>query len=110
RRPRAPPPPAGAVQGKIGAAVESPFARTATRRGYIMPDKPLYQPGETIWFRADLRQTTTLAAATNVGVTVQLVTPRGAIALQKRVMAQGGVAANDFEIPAEAEGGEFILR
>src|SRR5262249_4279490 len=86
-RPRATLRPAGALQRKIEAAVESHFGRTATRRGYIMTDKPLYQPGETIWFRADLRQTATFAPAGNVGVNMQLVSPPGAVVLPKPVLA-----------------------
>src|SRR4051812_21299990 len=42
---------------KIDAAIASHFAGHATQRAYLMTDKPLYQPGETIWFRADLRAT-----------------------------------------------------
>ncbi|MEO7733666.1 MAG: hypothetical protein ABIY55_22065, partial [Kofleriaceae bacterium] len=44
---------------KLDAAIASHFASHATRRSYLMTDKPLYQPGETIWFRADLRATGT---------------------------------------------------
>src|SRR5688500_11981723 len=46
--------PATDTQRKIDAAVDGFFQRAATRRGYIMTDKPLYQPGETVWFRAEL--------------------------------------------------------
>ena len=48
---------------KIDAAIASHFQRHATQRSYVMTDKPLYQPGETIWFRADLRSTGTLVGA-----------------------------------------------
>src|SRR5262249_32079864 len=34
----------------------------------------------------------------------------GAVVLQKRVLARAGVAANDFEIPSDAEGGEFVVK
>src|SRR5690242_10062275 len=48
---------------QLDAAIASHFERHATRRSYLMTDKPLYQPGETIWFRADLRATGTLVGA-----------------------------------------------
>ena len=55
--------PAALVRGETGPldqAIESHFEAASTRRTYVMTDKPLYQPGETIWFRADLRATKTL--------------------------------------------------
>src|SRR5262249_12623877 len=93
---------------RIDEAIASYFQSSSTKRAYLMPDKPLYQPGESIWVRADLRATGTLAGATS-GVTVQLVSPRGATVAQKRVMAQNGIAQADFELAAEIEGGEYKL-
>jgi len=75
--PRADLSPASDVQRKIDSAIDGHFARAATRRGWVMTDKPLYQPGETVWFRAELRQSATLVAGPQVGVTAQLVSPRG---------------------------------
>src|ERR1043166_5126495 len=75
-----------------------------------MTDKPLYQPGETIWFRADLRATGTLVGAPPIGLTLQLVSPRGAIAMQKRLQAAGGVAQNDFALASDLEGGEYTIQ
>jgi hypothetical protein len=98
------------IQKKVDAALDAFFARTASRRTYIMTDKPLYQPGETVWFRVDLRNTATFTAMAPSGITVELVTPRGATAVRKRVLVQNGFGANDFLIPAEAEGGEFEIR
>ncbi len=77
---------------QIDQQLASYFERTATRRSYIMTDKPLYQPGETIWWRADLRSTgTMIGGGTNParGVLMQLVSPRGAIAMQKRAELPG---------------------
>jgi hypothetical protein len=75
-----------------------------------MTDKPLYQPGETIWFRADLRATRTLVGGPPTGLSVQLVSPRGAIVSQKRVLVQNGVARNDFALAPELEGGEYTIQ
>ena len=72
------------------------FQGHATKRAYVMTDKPLYQPGETIWFRADLRQTATLTAKGNLGINATLTSPRGAIVSQKRTLSTNGVAQNDF--------------
>src|SRR6185436_11669648 len=95
---------------KIDAAIASYFQRHATQRGYLMTDKPLYQPGETIWFRADLRATGTLVGSAPTGLTMQLISPRGAIAMQKRIQSANGVAQNDFVLAPDIEGGEYTIQ
>ena len=90
-------------------AISSYFARSGTRRSYIQTDKPLYQPGETIWFRADLRATGTLLGQTS-GLTMQLVSPRGAVVATKRVLAKDGVGANDFALAPDLDGGEYTIK
>ncbi len=99
-----------AASEKIEHAIETHYQQSATRRSYLMTDKPLYQPGESIWLRVDLRATGTLAAAAPTGMNVQLVSPRGAVAAQRRILAQNGVGQGDFELPAEIEGGEYTLQ
>ena len=93
----------------LDAAIASFYEASITKRTYIMTDKPLYQPGETIWFRADLRATGTLQGGTPVGLTMTLTSPCGAIVAQKRVLSQAGLARNDFKLPDEIEGGEYTL-
>jgi hypothetical protein len=86
------------------------FQRNATQRAYVMTDKPLYQPGETIWFRADLRATASLVQKNQMGMNAMLMSPRGAMVAQKRILAKDGVAANDFELSPDIEGGEYTLQ
>ena len=76
---------------------------------YVMTDKPLYRPGETIWFRT-WEVDRALGAAASQGVTVQLVDPRGGVAVEKRVKAVAGSAYNDIALPATLAGGRYILR
>src|SRR5512134_3111359 len=71
--------PATDHQRKIDDVIDAHFGRAATTRGYVMTDKPLYQPGETVWFRTDLVAASTLTAAGARGTTVQLISPRGAV-------------------------------
>ena len=80
-----------AATEKIDRAIETHYETSGTRRSYLMTDKPLYQPGETVWFRVDLRATGTLAPATPTGMTLELVSPRGAVAARKRIQAQNGL-------------------
>jgi hypothetical protein len=95
---------------KLDKAITSYYSAQAGQRTYIQTDKPLYQPGETIWFRADLRWAKTLAGGTPTGITMQLVSPRGSVVASKRVLSQAGVARNDFPLDASIEGGEYTLQ
>jgi hypothetical protein len=95
---------------KLDRAIAIYFATLGTQRTYLQTDKPLYQPGETIWFRADVRATRTLTGGPPGGATVQLVSPRGAVVATKRVLVQDGVARNDFALAADLEGGEYAIQ
>lgn len=95
--------------GKLDGKVVDYLSRAQTRRAYLMTDKPLYQPGETIWLRADLRVTGTLKGQ-STGANLSLVSPRGAVVAQKRVMASDGVAQNDFALAPDLEGGEYTIQ
>jgi hypothetical protein len=95
---------------RIDRAIETHYEAHATRRSYVMTDKPLYQPSESIWFRIDLRATGTLAAAAPTAMEVQLVSPRGAVTAQKRLYAENGVGQSDFALPDGLEGGEYTLQ
>src|SRR5689334_11059248 len=87
---------AGLAPKKLGPAagldkaITTYYGSQRSQRTYIQTDKPLYQPGETIWFRADLRTAKTMVGDNPVGVTLQLISPRGSIVATKRVLAQGG--------------------
>ena len=95
----------------LSKAVEKALAKQETRRTFVMTDKPLYRPGEVVWFRAFELQAKTLAAMTaDHGVTFQLFDPSGSKVMEKRVLSQAGVAANDFELPASIAGGKYRLR
>jgi uncharacterized protein YfaS (alpha-2-macroglobulin family) len=95
---------------KMSSLIGDYFKRNPTQRSYVMTDKPLYQPGETIWFRADLRATRTFVAKGDMGMNAMLMSPRGAIVAQKRVLAKQGVAQNDFALSPDLEGGEYTIQ
>jgi hypothetical protein len=99
-----------AAAAKLDKAIATYFGGLATQRAYIQTDKPLYQPGETVWFRADVRPAKTLVGGAPHGVTMQLLSPRGAVVATKRVLAQNGVARNDFALAADADGGEYTIQ
>ncbi|MFH1807955.1 MAG: MG2 domain-containing protein [Pseudomonadota bacterium] len=102
---------AGDAQKGFVQKADGYFAHNPSKRIYIQLDKPLYQPGETIWFRAlAVNSTSLIDMASGQGLSAQLISPKGAVVLQKRVQLQRGYAASDFDLPEEVQGGEYILK
>jgi len=98
-------------QKRLAALVDDFHRRSATNRFYVHTDKPLYQPGETVWFRVwELATQTMMTPQDGHGVRVELVSPKGASVLDKRIQGQAGLVTNDFEIPDSVQGGEYTLR
>lgn len=100
-----------AVRAKdLPRLIASHFDGHVGRHLYIQVDKPLYKPGETIWFKTWDMQARTLAGFPIAQTTVELISPKGASVLKKRLHVSAGTASNDFELPAEVQGGEYTLR
>ncbi|MBI2377225.1 MAG: hypothetical protein HYV07_24710 [Deltaproteobacteria bacterium] len=101
----------GAPHEALSRRIPSWFGSHPTRRVYVQLDKPLYQPGETIWVKSWNLETRGLAnASAGSRLTYQLINPKGAVAAQKLVAEANGMATNDLELPAGVEGGEYKLR
>ncbi len=101
----------GANNKNLPTLIGRYFEDHVGRRFYIQVDKPLYKPGETIWFKTwDLHARTLSGANAVQASTVELVSPKGATVLRKRLRSASGSATNDFELPAEVQGGEYTLR
>lgn len=97
---------------RLKQGIDSYFAGHLGHRLYVQVDKPLYKPGETLWFRLwELGARDLDGAAGKTGRSrMQLISPKGAVVLDKWLQSEDGFATNDFEIPAEAQGGEYLLR
>ncbi|MDP1978343.1 MG2 domain-containing protein [Undibacterium sp.] len=95
---------------ELPALINSYFDTHESRNLYIQVDKPLYKPGETIWFKSwDLKARNLAGSAINES-TAELISPKGASVIKKRLRVEAGGAANDFELPPEAQGGEYKIR
>lgn len=99
-----------ALNKDLPKILESYFDGNAGHNLYLQVDKPLYKPGETIWFKSWNLKSRTLTGVDNNDTTMELISPKGAIVLKKRLHVTAGSAENAFDIPAEAQGGEYKLR
>ncbi|MFZ6641865.1 MG2 domain-containing protein [Undibacterium sp. TC4M20W] len=95
---------------ELPALINSYFDTHESRNLYIQVDKPLYKPGETIWFKSWDLKARNLTGSETQAATVELISPKGASVIKKRLRVEAGSAANDFELPAEAQGGEYKIR
>lgn len=95
------------IAESVGRVANSP----QSVRGYVQLDKALYKPGETIWARSWLLRPGDVANSNQFGqVTFQLVSPRGAVVVEKIFAAQQGVVNGEIDLPPGAQGGEYKLR
>ncbi|MCW5806040.1 MAG: hypothetical protein KIT31_26985 [Deltaproteobacteria bacterium] len=99
-----------AAAAKLDRALDAFDAKLGGRRGYLAVDKPLYQPGETIWYRLFDLTAAELGSAEPAALKVQLIGPRGTV-VTERVAATGERGAGgDFVLAPDLAGGEYILR
>ncbi|MFZ6654815.1 MG2 domain-containing protein [Undibacterium sp. TJN19] len=95
---------------ELPALINSYFDTHEGRNLYIQVDKPLYKPGETIWFKSWDLKARNLTGAAIEQATVELISPKGSSVIRKRLRVDAGSSANDFELPPEAQGGEYKIR
>ncbi len=80
-------------------------------RLYIQTDKPLYKPGETIWFAAHLRTTKDFSQNTPSEIVhVQIENPQGQQIFAHRLIAEAGIAAGDVQLAEQAVGGMYRIK
>src|SRR5690606_759818 len=78
---------------------------------YISVDKPIYRPGETMWFRSwEVSLKNYYNFNYGHGGTFQLIEPRRSVVQGKLVYANGVGAWIDFGLDANLVGGEYTLR
>lgn len=83
----------------------------AQERMYIQTDKPLYKPGETIWFAAHLRATKDFAKNTpSEIVRVKIENPQGQSIFHHRLIVEEGIAAGEFQLGEDAVGGMYRIK
>ncbi|MFN8396983.1 MAG: MG2 domain-containing protein [Bacteroidia bacterium] len=80
-------------------------------RVYLQFDKPIYNPGDDIWFAAYVRDGKTMKRSTKSDILyVDLINPKGGVQEKIKLVAQDGVAKGDFHLDTEALGGMYKIK
>lgn len=80
-------------------------------RIYLQFDKPMYEPGDNIWFSAFIRDASTMKASGKSDIVyIELLNPKGTIEKKISIIAKNGIAAGDFNLDNEALGGIYKVR
>lgn len=78
---------------------------------YLQLDRSLYEPGESVWFSAYVRDANTLQASTKSEVVyVELLNAKDGVEQKLTLLAQGGSAAGTFLLPESLKGGQYTLK
>ena len=68
-----------------------------SERLYVQFDKPFYEPGETIWLLAFIREGESLKASGKSDIVhVEFINPKGTVEKTINLIAKKGIAAGDF--------------
>jgi hypothetical protein len=101
-----------AVHGDSREEVETPLAVDPVRYAtHASTDKPLYQPGETVYYRSLTLSRFGLAAEKPMPVHFEILDPSGAVVprSQQDCVTERGVGNGAFTIPDESAGGQYTL-
>jgi len=86
-------------------------AKLPEERVYLQFDKPFYNPGETIWFSAYLRNGQNLKASSQSDIlNVEFINPKGSVEKTIRLIAKNGKASGDFSLGEESPGGLYKVK
>ncbi|NQU22661.1 MAG: hypothetical protein HQ567_15400, partial [Candidatus Nealsonbacteria bacterium] len=82
-----------------------------TYAAHLSLDKPLYRPGETVYYRSLVLSRFGLAADRETILEFEILDPGGAVVADSKHegVTEHGVGSGAFEIPAAAPGGEYTL-
>jgi uncharacterized protein YfaS (alpha-2-macroglobulin family) len=80
-------------------------------RLYLQFDKPFYEPGETIWFSAFVRDGQSLKPSRKSDIVhIELLNPKGTVEKTLNLIAKDGIAAGDFLLDKEIAGGMYKVK
>ena len=85
--------------------------KTRPEKLYLHLDRTLFRPGETLWFKAYLRNAGDLQPSQTSNILyVELISPQGSVLQQKSIIAENGCAPGEFDFPESLPGGLYKIK
>ncbi len=86
-------------------------SETCPEKIYLQLDRTLFEPGETVWFAAYIRNADNLFPSEKSQILyVELLDSRGSILQKKEILAIAGTAAGEFDFAAGLPGGLYKIK
>ncbi|MBO9700068.1 MAG: carboxypeptidase regulatory-like domain-containing protein [Sporocytophaga sp.] len=80
-------------------------------RVYLHIDKPFYKPGESIWFKAYVRNGSDMTASNTSDILhVELINPKGSVEKHLELICKKGITQGDFQLGENAAGGIYKIK
>jgi uncharacterized protein YfaS (alpha-2-macroglobulin family) len=80
-------------------------------RVYMQLDKPMYEPGETIWFSAHVLNAKNMLASDKSDILhVEFISPKGTTEKTIKLITKNGKTFGEFDLDKEALGGMYKIR
>ena len=101
------------IQIKDNSSIVSRQPSTVSRleKTYIFTDRPMYKPGESIWFSVFVRDALTNEASTMSKIVyVEWLLPNGNVDKKLTLLVKNGVAKGDIQLKDGVNGGLYKLR
>lgn len=109
--------PGALIQGDTGfyaelaAKLQQRLEAAKPEKLYLHFDRGLFQPGETLWFNAWLRNAGDLKPAESSQILhVELLDPKGSVLQRKTIIARDGAAAGEFDFSEDLPGGLYRIK
>lgn len=96
---------------QLRSKFEAQYHKFAPEKVYLQLDRSIFEPGETLWFKAYLRNAGDLRPSSQSQfLHVELKDARGAILAKKELLALDGVALGEFDFGQNLPGGIYKIR
>jgi hypothetical protein len=99
------------AKSRLGeSVVELAVPLYAPARVHLLTDRPLYEPGNTVKFRALALKASDLSPLDGRPGTFRVTNPQGEVLLEEKAAAgQWGIVAGSFPLDSEAESGDWSV-
>lgn len=95
---------------QIRDGIRQHVAQAPDEKVYLHFDRPFYEPGDDLWFKAYITDAQNKPSAQSEVLYAELIDPKGNVAQSRRLIVRNGGVAGEFKLGDEAAGGLYKVR